>query len=177
MRKDTPLGVMFINITEDEERRPFEVFINLGKAGGSAMADAEALGRMISLALRSDVPLAEVVKQIRGISSDRAVGMGPHKVLSMPDAVGQALAEWEADQRGIQQALPIAGTALEPSRVETAASIETPHGQAALVVMQPGDRHEPFDSFHGACQECGAGLMVEASGCAHCLACGYSECL
>ena len=176
VRKDTPLGVMFINITEDEERRPFEVFINLGKAGGSAMADAEALGRMISLALRSDVPLAEVVKQIRGISSDRAVGMGPHKVLSMPDAVGQALAEWEADQRGIQQALPIAGTALEPSRVETAASIETPHGQAALVVMQPGDRHEPFDSFHGACQECGAGLMVEASGCAHCLACGYSEC-
>lgn len=177
VRKDTPLGVMFINITEDEERRPFEVFINLGKAGGSAMADAEALGRMISLALRSDVPLAEVVKQIRGISSDRAVGLGPHKVLSMPDAVGQALAEWEADQRGIQQALPIAGTAPEPSRVETRASIEAPHEvHTALALTQSGERHAPFDSFHGACLDCGAGLMVEASGCAHCAACGYSEC-
>ena len=53
IRKETPLGVMFVNINEDEKGQPFEVFINLGKAGGSAMADAEAMGRMISLALRS----------------------------------------------------------------------------------------------------------------------------
>ena len=142
----------------------------------AAMADAEAIGRLVSLALRSDVPLAEVVKQIRGISSDRAVGLGPHKVLSMPDAVGQALAEWEADQRGIQQALPIAGTASAPSRVETPASIEASDVHAALALMQPGDRHASFDSFHGACPDCGAGMMVEASGCAHCVACGFSEC-
>ena len=43
IRKETPLGVMFVNITEDEKGQPFEVFLNLGKAGGSAMADAEAM--------------------------------------------------------------------------------------------------------------------------------------
>ncbi len=48
---------MFVNITEDEKGQPFEVFLNLGKAGGSAMADAEAMGRLISLALRSGIPL------------------------------------------------------------------------------------------------------------------------
>ena len=94
IRKETPLGTMFVHISEDDRGQPFEVFINLGKAGGSAMADAEAMGRMISLALRSGIPLMEIHKQLRGISSDRAVGLGPNKVLSMPDAVGIALEEW-----------------------------------------------------------------------------------
>ncbi len=49
-RMETPLGTMFVNITEDDKGQPFEVFLSLGKAGGSAMADAEALGRLISMA-------------------------------------------------------------------------------------------------------------------------------
>ena len=35
-RIETPLGTMFLNITEDDRGQPFEVFINLGKAGGAA---------------------------------------------------------------------------------------------------------------------------------------------
>src|SRR2546430_17396573 len=63
------------------------VFISLGKAGGALMADVEAIGRLISLALRSGIPLKEIYRQLRGISSDRAVGLGPSKVLSVPDAI------------------------------------------------------------------------------------------
>src|SRR3712207_6740297 len=98
-RVETPLGTMFVNITEDDKGQPFEVFITLGKAGGSAMADAEAVGRLISLALRSGIPLAEIHKQLRGISSDRAVGLGPNKVLSAPDAIGIALERWWRDKQ------------------------------------------------------------------------------
>src|SRR6185503_16900223 len=106
IRKETPLGTMFVNITEDDKGQPFEVFLNLGKAGGSAMADAEAMGRLISLALRSGIPLPELHKQLRGISSDRAVGLGPNKVLSLPDAVGIALHDWHRDRVvGVQQEL------------------------------------------------------------------------
>ncbi len=76
IRKETPLGTMFVHLTEDDRGQPFEVFVTLGKAGGSAMADAEAMGRLISLALRSGIPLMEVHRQLRGISSDRAVGLG-----------------------------------------------------------------------------------------------------
>ncbi|MDE3127341.1 MAG: vitamin B12-dependent ribonucleotide reductase, partial [Gemmatimonadota bacterium] len=100
IRKETPLGVMFVSINEDDKGQPFEVFINLGKAGGSAMADAEAMGRMISLALRSGIPLIEVHRQLRGISSDRVVGLGPNKVMSVPDAIGLALEEWMRDKQG-----------------------------------------------------------------------------
>src|SRR5690349_8867898 len=110
IRKETPLGVMFVNITEDEKGQPFEVFITLGKAGGSAMADTEAMGRLISLALRSGIPITEVHRQLRGISSDRAVGLGPNKVLSVPDAIGIAIEEWHRDRvSGVQQEL-IPGT-------------------------------------------------------------------
>src|SRR4051812_37282358 len=104
-RLETPLGTMFVNITEDDKNQPFEVFITLGKAGGSAMADAEAMGRLISLALRSGIPIMEVHKQLRGISSDRAVGLGPNKVLSVPDAIGIALGQWWRDKQGVQQDL------------------------------------------------------------------------
>ena len=105
IRKETPLGTMFVNITEDEKGQPFEVFINLGKAGGAAMADAEAMGRLISLALRSGIPLMEIHRQLRGISSDRAVGLGPNKVLSVPDAIGIALEQWWREKQGVQQDL------------------------------------------------------------------------
>ncbi len=105
VRKETPLGTMYVHIAEDDRGQPFEVFINLGKAGGSAMADAEAMGRLISLALRSGIPLMSVHKQLRGISSDRAVGLGPNKVLSVPDAIGIALYEWHQDKQGVQQEL------------------------------------------------------------------------
>ena len=98
--------MMFVNITEDDKGQPFEVFVTLGKAGGSAMADAEAMGRLISLALRSGIPLMEIHRQLRGISSDRAVGLGPNKVLSVPDAIGIAIEEWHRDRvTGVQQEL------------------------------------------------------------------------
>jgi ribonucleoside-diphosphate reductase alpha chain len=175
IRKETPLGVMFVNVTEDERGQPFEVFINLGKAGGSAMADAEAMGRMISLALRSGIPLMEVHKQLRGISSDRAVGLGPNKVLSMPDAVGLALEEWWRAKQGVQQDL-LATTAeqiaLQPLREPSAA------GPSVAGNAQPQfqfDRAMDGGAFMGTCPDCGSQLEF-AEGCAKCHVCGFSEC-
>ena len=104
-RVETPLGTLYVNITEDERGQPFEVFMSLGKAGGALMADVEALGRLISLALRSGIPMREVWRQLRGISSDRVIGLGPNKVLSVPDAVGIAIERWMLEKNGIQQEL------------------------------------------------------------------------
>ena len=53
--------------------------MSLGKAGGALMADVEALGRLISLALRSGIPMKEIYRQLRGISSDRVIGLGPEQ--------------------------------------------------------------------------------------------------
>ncbi|MDZ4675124.1 MAG: vitamin B12-dependent ribonucleotide reductase, partial [Gemmatimonadota bacterium] len=90
-RIETPLGSLYVTITEDEKGQPFEVFMSLGKAGGALMADVEAMGRLVSLALRSGIPMKEVHRQLRGISSDRVIGLGANKVMSVPDAVGIAI--------------------------------------------------------------------------------------
>src|SRR5204862_6556958 len=104
-RVESPLGTMYVTITEDDKGQPFEVFMSLGKAGGALMADVEAIGRLISLSLRSGVPLPEIYRRLRGISSDRAVGLGPHKVLSFPDAIGIAIEKWMQEKQGSQQDL------------------------------------------------------------------------
>ena len=173
IRKETPLGTMFVNITEDDRSQPFEVFVTLGKAGGSAMADAEAMGRLISLALRSGIPLMEIHRQLRGISSDRAVGLGPSKVLSVPDAIGIALYEWWQDKQGVQQELLANPGASAPREVSV-----QPSPVAAQGGTQPANGFE-FDGnaqgFMGTCPDCGS-QMEYAEGCVKCHVCGFSEC-
>jgi ribonucleoside-diphosphate reductase alpha chain len=167
-RIETPLGTMYVNITEDDKGQPFEVFISLGKAGGALMADVEAIGRLISLALRSGIPMREVYRQLRGISSDRVVGLGPNKVLSVPDAIGIAIEKWMQEKQGIQQDLlgGVAGAgALAPAREGVAG----PEGVAGL---RSGGAEQ---DFIGACPDCGSQLAF-IEGCAKCHVCGFSEC-
>jgi ribonucleoside-diphosphate reductase alpha chain len=176
IRKETPLGVMFVHITEDDRGQPFEVFVTLGKAGGAAMADAEAVGRLISLALRSGIPLMQIHRQLRGISSDRAVGLGPNKVLSMPDAIGLALEEWFRDKQGVQQELLAdhtsgIGTGI-PAREQITVS-GPPESQMQMTFESANGGGS--ESFIGTCPDCGSQLEF-AEGCVKCHVCGFSEC-
>jgi ribonucleoside-diphosphate reductase alpha chain len=173
LRKETPLGTMFVHITEDDRGQPFEVFINLGKAGGAAMADAEAMGRLISVALRSGIPLQEIHRQLRGIASDRAIGLGPNKVLSVPDAIGIALEEWWRQKQGIQQDL-LSSSPTPPSVPALPAPVANyTNGHAPAQAEFSG--HTNGESFIGQCPDCGSSLEF-AEGCAKCHVCGFSEC-
>jgi ribonucleoside-diphosphate reductase alpha chain len=185
IRKETPLGVMFVNITEDEKSQPFEVFVTLGKAGGSAMADVEAMGRLMSLALRSGIPIMEIHRQLRGISSDRAVGLGPNKVLSVPDAIGIAIEEWHRDRVvGVQgELMPPSGAAaggasgsemLTSMTHQVPAALRSTGNSAAEMELQFG-LHHAAETFIGTCPDCGS-QMEYAEGCVKCHVCGFSEC-
>jgi hypothetical protein len=117
------------------------------------MADTEAIGRLASLALRSGIPITAVRDQLRGISCDRAVGVGPNKVLSAPDAVAQAIERYLLEREGVQEELPIGSSATqaagmvqaEPSS-EAARARHGLHGDTAGPVV-PGElprlRHRP----------------------------------
>ncbi len=166
-RIDTPLGTLYVTITEDEKGQPFEVFMSLGKAGGALMADVEALGRLVSLSLRSGVPMKEIHRQLRGISSDRATGLGPNKVLSVPDAVGIAIEKWLQDKQGVQQELLGGGS---PS-TEDAPPIVQVVARGSEQMLLGG----MAETLAGACPDCGSQLEY-AEGCAKCHVCGYSEC-
>jgi len=171
-RLETPLGTLYVTITEDDRGQPFEVFMSLGKAGGALMADVEALGRLISLALRSGIPINEIYRQLRGISSDRVIGLGPNKVLSVPDAVGIAIERYMQAKQGIQEEL-LPGSAAQ--LVQALAPGAAPRVAAA----GPGGEQMVFgglqQTLSGACPDCGSQLEF-AEGCMKCHVCGFSEC-
>jgi ribonucleoside-diphosphate reductase alpha chain len=87
----TGCGKLYITINLDDQK-PFEVFGNMGKAGGCAASQTEALARMISLALRSGIPAEHIIKQLKSISCHRpAWEPGRGKILSCADAFAKAL--------------------------------------------------------------------------------------
>jgi ribonucleoside-diphosphate reductase alpha chain len=159
-KMNSPLGDVYVTINEDEAHHPFEVFATLGKAGSVAMADTEAMGRLISLALRFGIPVMEVYQQLRGISSDRAIGFGEKKVLSVPDAIAQAIESREREKQGIQQELIPA----EEGAVQVA---------PAPTLFTLG--YDEAETFMGTCPDCSSQLEF-AEGCKKCHSCGYSEC-
>jgi ribonucleoside-diphosphate reductase alpha chain len=173
-KMNSPLGDVYVTINEDESHHPFEVFATLGKAGSIAMADTEAIGRLISLALRFGIPVSEVHQQLRGISSDRAVGFGQNKVLSVPDAIAQAIALREQEKAGIQQELiPEISASSEDADDGSAAILASAAGEGPVLPALGG--YDPSETFIGTCPDCQSQLEF-AEGCMKCHSCGYSEC-
>lgn len=156
-RKNTPIGTAYITVNANGggNRKPFEVFINVGKAGSDVAADAEGLGRLISLILRMPSPLtpeeriADIVAQLRGIGSGRAQGFGKNRVMSLPDAVAQVLAE----HVGLNATAELPGLPDEDESAQLSFSLK-------------GDY----------CPGCGSATLLHIEGCKKCHNCGYSEC-
>ena len=90
----TGCGHLYVTINEDESGRPFEVFTNIGKAGGCASSQSEAIGRLISLSLRSNIEPEEIVKQLKGISCHQPSWTEGGKILSCSDAIAKALEKY-----------------------------------------------------------------------------------
>jgi ribonucleoside-diphosphate reductase alpha chain len=159
-RKETPLGTAFITVNVNGDEQPFEVFLNVGKAGSDVQAVSEALGRLISLILRLPSPLdpnerlKEVIDQLAGIGGGRSLGFGANRVRSLPDAVAQVLREH------LNSRYEEAGAA--------GAEEPTPAEQLSLPIS---DR--PISDL---CPDCGQATFIPMEGCRKCYACGYSEC-
>lgn len=86
----TGLGNLYITVSFFMGA-PFEVFCSIGKSGYSTMADAEAIGRLASLALRSGISTAEVVSQLKGIGGSEPTFHNGALIQSIPDAIALAL--------------------------------------------------------------------------------------
>jgi ribonucleoside-diphosphate reductase alpha chain len=95
----TGLGNLYVNVTE-YEGRPFEVFPIIGKSGKSTTAKTEAIGRLVSLALRSGVKVDDIIAQLKGISGEHPVFQKDGLVLSIPDAIGKLLEKHYAKKEG-----------------------------------------------------------------------------
>ncbi len=86
----TGCGPLYVTVNEDATGL-FELFTTMGKAGGCAASQSEAIGRMVSLAWRSGLQARQVIKQLQGISCHSPSGFGENKIMSCADAVAKAI--------------------------------------------------------------------------------------
>ena len=86
----TGYGNLYVTVNTIEGK-PFEVFASIGKSGYSTMADTEAISRLISLAMRSGIPVPKIVKQLQGIGGSQPVFERRGVISSIPDAIAKVL--------------------------------------------------------------------------------------
>ena len=156
IEKTTGCGKMYVTINQDQKGNIFEVFTSIGKAGGCAQSQSEAIGRLISLNLRSGVEPEFIIKQLKGISCHMPYGFGSQRVLSCADAVGKALDE------AIKNPLNTQVIRNDSITVDTLlADMDKKAGNKVV--------------SNGACPDCGAPVEY-IEGCLTCQSCGYSKC-
>lgn len=163
----TGCGKLYVTINTDENG-PVELFSQMGKAGGCAASQSEAISRLVSLALRSNIQPEAIVKELKGISCHRVVWQGGNRILSCADAIGQTL-EWYIEEK-------MEASGLKNSGVIQSIESVVPNDEGEFDDQTVQEEDEAVENLAGACPMCGGPLKYE-SGCVACaLNCGYSEC-
>ena len=164
-RIKTGEGTLYITINEDE-RGLCEVFTTIGKAGGNAAAQSEAISRLISLALRSGINPQSIVRQLKGISGPNPTWEDGRLILSTPDAIGKALDDYLHEK-------------------EQNADYEK---DGKLLITMDTDKNEKKTTDHEdsvilttasklmMCPSCESRSVVNEGGCLTCQSCGWSKC-
>lgn len=158
-------GTLYLTINEDNIGL-CEVFCSIGKQGGAAAAQSEAIGRLISLALRSNVDPQQIVKQLKGIMGPNPVWHEGDLIRSIPDAIGRGLERYLQKKNNPQEELPLSlseSVLPEPAR-DPDPSTEIPSLEFAYGIQ-----------IKEACPDCGEPVVFE-EGCLICRSCGFSKC-
>ena len=174
----TPFGKAFITVNRNGEtgRKPFEVFITLGKSGSDTSAMAEALGRLISGWLRSssdpDKALEEIAYQLKGIGGSVSIGFGQDRIVSIPDAIAKVLMnELDLSRKLKDPESPL----LEEGFDFTQESLFN-HEEKSDDSSDETAMADVAYKNASMCPECNNMTLIETEGCVKCRGCGYSRC-
>jgi len=141
---------MYVTINTDDQGA-CEIFVQMGKVGGCASAQLEAIARLSSLALRSNIRLEAIIRQLKGIRCQSPMWHKGQMITSCGDAVGRALENFlsmhkNGDVKSLQ--------------------IETDAALIQIPVKYSGS---------ALCPDCGS-TIEHAEGCLKCPSCGWSKC-
>jgi ribonucleoside-diphosphate reductase alpha chain len=161
-------GTLYITINEDDNGL-CEVFTTIGKAGGNAAAQSEAISRLISLALRSGVDPLAIIKQLKGISGPNPTWEDGRLVLSTPDAIGKALDDYLNENSESKDD--------RKSKAQNEDSRKTTITMATSEEATKNENNVTDFTFKNitTCPDCGSSVMHEG-GCVTCPGCGFSKC-
>jgi len=148
-------GTLYITINEDENGL-CEVFTTIGKAGGNAAAQSEAISRLISLSLRSGLDPHAIVRQLKGISGPNPTWEDGRLILSTPDAIGKALDDYIKER----EEMNIKGQSNQPLDKPLITLAQDHQEENGLII----------------CTKCHNHSVVNEGGCLTCRECGWSKC-
>lgn len=172
VNKNTPVGATYITLNHDAQGRVFEVFVQTGKTGSEITSISEAFGRAISLLLQIPSELSPerrlemLIDQFSGVGGSNSVGIGKHKVRSLPDGIAQGLRVL-LDDHGKQHPEP----AIE-STTQSASVLSGVTSKSVSEFVQHNADKRDVD----LCPECLNATYVREGGCCLCKTCGYSAC-
>ena len=161
VRVKTPIGTAFVTLNFDDDG-PRETFINVGKSGSDISADSEAIGRLISLCFRYNIPLEEVASQLKGIKSNPII-TEKGWVYSLADGIAKALEilgkgeDYSAEK---QTTLHEAEALIKDEKIDNG-------GEAAGL--------KPRKLSGNVCPDC-SNITEMVEGCELCRTCGFSKC-
>jgi hypothetical protein len=159
----TGCGNLYVTINVDEEGKPFELFTQMGKAGGCAASQLEALGRLVSLAFRAGIEVKAIIEQLRNIRCPSPSWEKGQRIFSCADAIARVVEKRLVSPTGVNSSVEVTTSAMKHSSED---SPITPSAGA-------GSGHH--SNIVGVCPDCGGALRHE-EGCSKCHACGYSKC-
>jgi ribonucleoside-diphosphate reductase alpha chain len=108
----TGCGNLYVTINDDEHG-PFELFAQIGKAGGCAASQTEAIGRLISLSLRAGVDSKAIARQLKGVRCPSPAWNRGKKVFSCADGISQAMSQYlEANEMAESTGFPLSAESL-----------------------------------------------------------------
>ena len=149
-------GTLYITINEDENGL-CEIFTTIGKAGGNAAAQSEAISRLISLSLRSGLDPHAIVRQLKGISGPNPTWEDGRLILSTPDAIGKALDDYLSEKKNNTSNNKIDLSKSDKPRITLA-------------------QEKLEDNGMMICTECHNHSVTNEGGCLTCRDCGWSKC-
>ncbi|MGE5307942.1 MAG: vitamin B12-dependent ribonucleotide reductase [Deltaproteobacteria bacterium] len=153
----TGCGNLYVTINIDDQGKPFELFTQMGKAGGCAGSQLEAVGRLVSLAFRSGVEVKAIIEQLRNIRCPSPSWEKGQRIFSCADAIARVIERRLLTDQPVKAAEQ-AATVMKHSHEDATVEDETVTGDIA-----------------GVCPDCGGALRHE-EGCVKCQVCGYSKC-
>ncbi len=158
----TGCGNLYVTINTDGNNKPFEVFTQMGKAGGCAASQLEAIGRLVSLAFRSGVDVKVIIEQLRSIRCPSPSWEKGSRIFSCADAIARVV-----ERR------------LVNDKVETRVSAQASAAKEELFSQVSKSEEQLEDhitgNIVGVCPDCG-GVVRHEEGCVKCSACGYTKC-
>jgi len=162
MRVGTGCGNLYVTVNEDNVGI-CEIFAKMGKSGGCAASQSEAISRLISLCLRSGIDKEAIVKQVKGIRCPSPLWVNGGMTLSCPDAIAKTIEKYITNGNGNHHHDDVAQI--------SAVSMPEPE-RVTVAVLEDSDIRTDMNP---ECPECG-NLVEYSEGCLICKSCGYSKC-